>query len=88
MDLKVAIVVIETFTDSAVNCKSFAALLGRWDREPLAFDVEDFLLVLPAVERRLIKVDDRCSIRDVLGQLVGKSYPLSLQQSQIVAVRV
>ena len=88
VDLKVAVVVFEALGDCAVQCEAFTAMLGRRDREPLAFDVEDFLLVLPAVERCLVKVDDRRPVRDVLGQHVGELNPLGLQQSQVVPVRI
>ena len=81
MDLKVAVVIFQIFADGTVHRKSFASLLGCWDGKPLAFDVEDFLLVLPAVERCLVKVNDRRSVRDVLGQLVGELDSLRLQQS-------
>ena len=53
VDLKVAVVVFEALGNCAVQCEAFAAMLGRRDGKPLAFDVEDFLLVLPAVERCL-----------------------------------
>ena len=53
VNLKVAVVVFEALGDCAVQCEAFVTMLGRRDCEPLAFDVEDFLLVLPAVERCL-----------------------------------
>ena len=67
VDLKVAVVVFEALGNCAVQCEAFVTMLCRRDSEPLAFDVEDFLLVLPAVERCLVKVDDRRPVRNVLG---------------------
>ena len=67
MDLKVAVVVFKALGNCAIHRETSAAKLGRRDGKPLAFDVKDFLLVLPTVKGRLIKVDDRSSVSNILG---------------------
>ena len=44
--------------------------------------------MLPTIKGRLVKVNDRRPVCNVLGKPVGKLDSLGLQQSQIVAVRI
>ena len=44
--------------------------------------------MLPAIKSRLVKVNDRRPVCNVLRQLVGKLDPFCLQQFQVVSVRI